>query len=110
MSSSLPEGFKGPENSRSKWAKKQGGRQLTFLGEDRLGEVAFTNRVSIVAGVLNRITVNGLSRGGGAYGGQLSFIPSAVPEPGTWAMMLVGFGMMGASMRYRRRSTKTVYA
>jgi hypothetical protein len=35
---------------------------------------------------------------------------AAVPEPATWAMMLVGFGMMGASMRYRRRSTKAVYA
>ena len=35
---------------------------------------------------------------------------AAVPEPATWAMMLVGFGMMGASMRYRRRSTTTVYA
>ncbi|RZM13176.1 MAG: PEP-CTERM sorting domain-containing protein, partial [Sphingomonas sp.] len=34
----------------------------------------------------------------------------AVPEPTTWAMMLVGFGMMGASMRYRRRSTKFVTA
>lgn len=28
---------------------------------------------------------------------------SAVPEPATWAMMLVGFGMVGATMRYRRR-------
>jgi hypothetical protein len=35
---------------------------------------------------------------------------AAVPEPATWAMMLVGFGMMGAAMRYRRRSTKAVYA
>lgn len=83
---------------------------LTFLDDERLGEVAFKNKVPIVAGVLNRITVNGISRGGGAYGGQLSFIPSAVPEPGTWAMMLMGFGMMGAAMRYRRRSTKIVYA
>lgn len=28
---------------------------------------------------------------------------SAVPEPSTWAMMLVGFGAIGASMRRRRR-------
>lgn len=25
----------------------------------------------------------------------------AVPEPGTWAMLIVGFGMVGWSMRYR---------
>jgi hypothetical protein len=33
-----------------------------------------------------------------------------VPEPATWAMMLVGFGMIGAASRYRRRSTKVTYA
>jgi hypothetical protein len=27
----------------------------------------------------------------------------AVPEPSTWAMMLMGFGAIGASMRFRRR-------
>ena len=32
---------------------------------------------------------------------------SAVPEPATWAMMLVGFGAMGVAMR-RRRSTATL--
>lgn len=31
----------------------------------------------------------------------------AVPEPATWAMMLVGFGAMGVAMR-RRRSTATL--
>ena len=36
--------------------------------------------------------------------------PGAVPEPGTWVMMLVGFGMMGASMGHRRRPTATAYA
>ena len=28
---------------------------------------------------------------------------SAVPEPGTWALMLIGFGGMGLAMRRRRR-------
>ncbi len=31
---------------------------------------------------------------------------AAVPEPATWAMMLVGFGMVAGAARYRRRSTK----
>ena len=30
---------------------------------------------------------------------------AAVPEPATWAMLIVGFGMLGAAMR-RRRSTQ----
>jgi hypothetical protein len=33
--------------------------------------------------------------------------PGAVPEPSTWAMMILGFGMVGASMRRRRRLVRT---
>lgn len=32
-----------------------------------------------------------------------------VPEPATWAMMLVGFGMVGAATRYRRRATTVAF-
>ncbi|MDR6125346.1 PEPxxWA-CTERM sorting domain-containing protein [Sphingomonas sp. SORGH_AS_0438] len=35
---------------------------------------------------------------------------SAVPEPATWMLMLGGFGMVGATMRYRRRSIAVVTA
>ncbi|RYY05119.1 MAG: PEP-CTERM sorting domain-containing protein [Alphaproteobacteria bacterium] len=39
-----------------------------------------------------------------------NFTVTAVPEPATWGMMLVGFGMVAGASRYRRRSSKTVYA
>ena len=29
--------------------------------------------------------------------------PGAVPEPATWAMMLIGFGAIGSAMRLRQR-------
>jgi hypothetical protein len=33
-------------------------------------------------------------------------VTSPVPEPGTWLMMLLGFGMIGSTMsRQRRRMT-----
>ena len=36
--------------------------------------------------------------------------PGAVPEPASWAMMIVGFAMIGAGLRYRRRRTVFRYA
>jgi hypothetical protein len=35
---------------------------------------------------------------------------SAVPEPATWAMMLAGFGFVGASMRRRKQRATIAYA
>ncbi|MBD8737845.1 PEP-CTERM sorting domain-containing protein, partial [Sphingomonas sp. CFBP 13706] len=35
---------------------------------------------------------------------------AAVPEAGTWAIMLFGIGGIGASMRVRRRQTKIAFA
>ena len=39
---------------------------------------------------------------------QSSASTTAVPEPATWAMMIMGFGMVGGVMR--RRSTKVAFA
>jgi len=33
------------------------------------------------------------------------FVPPAVPEPATWAMMIVGFGLVGGAMRRRAKVT-----
>ena len=49
-----------------------------------------------------RVTVNGTGPGNGSYTGNVTITP-AVPEPGTWAMMLLGFGATGMMMRRRRR-------
>ena len=37
-------------------------------------------------------------------------VVGAVPEPATWAMMIGGFGIVGASMRRRRNKAKVTYA
>lgn len=41
--------------------------------------------------------------------GVVANVENGVPEPATWGMMLLGFGVAGASMR-RRRSTSVTYA
>ena len=38
------------------------------------------------------------------------FVSNAIPEPETWAMMLVGFGFAGSAMRRRRTSIKVTFA
>jgi len=35
---------------------------------------------------------------------------AAVPEPATWALMILGFGMVGAALRRRAGSTLIVLA
>jgi len=38
-------------------------------------------------------------------------VPSSVPEPATWAMMILGFGMLGAASRWRaRKATRLTLA
>lgn len=47
---------------------------------------------------------------GGAYSGTLNYLPAAVPEPAAWALMIAGFGLVGGTMRSRRRTTSVTYA
>jgi len=49
-------------------------------------------------GSVNNITT------GGRFGANFQFrVTDAVPEPGTWALMICGFGLAGGALRYRTR-------
>jgi hypothetical protein len=52
-----------------------------------------------------RITIDNaalVDDGGLSQGGSASAVP--VPEPGSWALTLAGFGMIGGTMRARRKT------
>ncbi|MEO6091573.1 MAG: FxDxF family PEP-CTERM protein [Novosphingobium sp.] len=73
-----------------------------------LAETFSISGVPITSGATNQIVVNYLSRGLFSYGGNATFDPAAVPEPATWAMMLLGMGAIGVGMRRRRGETARV--
>ena len=50
------------------------------------------------------LTVEGTRGAIGSYGGNVAFQSDAVPEPATWALMLLGFGAIGWQLRRRRTS------
>ncbi len=55
---------------------------------------------NMLSGGVNTIAVNGKSGGNAAFSGNLSFA-AGVPEPAVWAMMILGFGLVGGAMRHR---------
>lgn len=55
---------------------------------------------------LQSIVVSGRSTGTASYGGNVQ-ITNAVPEPASWALMLIGFGLVGTSLRRRNVAAVT---
>lgn len=94
-------------------AGSQSGSDASFLISLFNGGVsAGTYNVAVASGTgtsfgatssnpFNSITVS--QARGFAVIDNFSFNVAAVPEPATWAMMLLGFGAMGVSLRRRRR-------
>ncbi len=73
------------------------------------GETWQISDVLLTAGV-HTITLTGAKAGAGfsSYAGTLEL--GGVPEPAAWGMMLLGFGLVGSSMRSRKGKTTVVYA
>lgn len=82
------------------------GFAFTQTGFDANDETWALSAVKLSAG-LHTLTLNGFvagASGDGAYGGNINI--AAVPEPATWALMIMGFGSAGYMIRRRR----TVFA
>jgi hypothetical protein len=68
-----------------------------------------TNDFAAAAGSVLTFRAAGNSDSFGGYVDNIS-LSTAVPEPATWAMMIVGFGFTGAAMRRRKAVAIVTYA
>jgi Trypsin/PEP-CTERM motif len=98
-----------------------GAREANIAGGDSggpgfiNGKVASVNSYGLSFGTGFGDFRTGLNSSWGEFGGYvpvhihrqfiLGSLVQAVPEPATWAMMIAGFGMIGGTMRVRRRQT-----
>jgi hypothetical protein len=72
-------------------------------------DVPRTNRrITFLAGAGE--SLGGLTLSSGTNSLETDNIVFSVPEPSTWALMLVGFGMVGGAARYRRRKSAASFA
>jgi hypothetical protein len=53
------------------------------------------------------LTIQGTNTGAGSLAGNVAF--AAVPEPATWALMILGFGLVGGALRRKERQTRVRY-
>ncbi|WP_379551124.1 FxDxF family PEP-CTERM protein [Qipengyuania sp. DGS5-3] len=70
--------------------------------ELELGAVSF----DAIAGEYTLVARGTNSNGPSGFGGDLTF--AAVPEPGTWLMMILGFGAIGFAMRGRKENVRRI--
>ena len=73
-------------------------------------------RASLIPHLLERLTtgtglylyIGEVGDNGEVAGSNIDVRSTAVPEPATWAMLMLGFGAMGAAMRRRTQVTMRV--
>ena len=75
------------------------------IGTTPSGFSAFGLPLTNLAAGDYRLTINGTSPNSGSFTGNVRISTAAVPEPGTWALMLLGFGAAGIAMRRQRKHT-----
>jgi hypothetical protein len=82
----------------------------TLLGADSLlidGLDSVMHTLSVSASGISYVRFGSRApsiNGSSVYADNLTFTSGAVPEPATWAMMLLGFGGIGFQMRSKRGS------
>lgn len=73
-------------------------------------DIPNTNRRITIAADVNDVAIGGIRFLSNGNSLEVDNVVFAVPEPSTWAMMFLGFGMIGTAARYRRRSKTVSYS
>ncbi|WP_375401948.1 PEPxxWA-CTERM sorting domain-containing protein [uncultured Sphingomonas sp.] len=94
------------------------GTSSTFAGTQIIGQSGVgpfnsnvNGRVSFDLGGQSSITraaFGSMQQGFVAF--EIDELAAAVPEPATWALMILGFGLIGSQLRATRRRTKVTFA
>jgi len=85
------------------------GAQFSNPANGDLGSAATNLRITFLAAANEAIGgIRFLSDSNALETDNIVF--SVVPEPSTWAMMLLGFALVAGTMRVRRQRTRVVYA
>lgn len=81
---------------------------MTFNGSVLAPDAFVTIQGGSVAGsvIADSFHSEGAMIGGAAFGGLLTNATAAIPEPATWAMMILGFGAVGFALRRRGRKAR----
>jgi hypothetical protein len=85
------------------------GAQLSFTPNGNQ-DLPTTNRRVTFTRQAGDEQIAGISFTSGQNSLEVENLVFTVPEPSTWALMIVGFGMVGFAMRSRRHRTTVVYA
>jgi hypothetical protein len=85
------------------------GSQLSFTPNGNQ-DLPITNRRVTFTRQASDAQIGGISFASGSNSLEIDNLVFTVPEPATWAMMIVGFGLIGFAMRVRRGKMNTVYA
>jgi hypothetical protein len=76
-----------------------------ILGNTRFSLMEFSFRRDLGDAVSPNIAVPGGA--GNDYNGNFRINTGVIPEPASWALMIIGFGLVGVSARRRARTTVT---
>jgi len=88
----------------------QSAGSATVFGDSLIGATVFADFSNGLRGTGQLIAVAGSPNASQFVITSFTPIPSGVPEPGTWAMMLMGFGAVGSTLRHKKSIKQLVSA